>query len=173
VASLVLLSAVTIAALLIVGPFLYGLLSGYPPPQKVTIALSRKEQAIVRACADAMFPERGAMPLTGSEAGVVEYFDRHLAELPPDKRFQIRLLLFFIEHSPCILRPPSLRFTAMKPSQQSAFLSALSLSRSYFLRVCFVSLRTLLCMAYLSHPDIAARIGSAPNLRPFEKGSAQ
>ena len=63
---------------------LYGLLLGYPPRRFTTRLLNRKEQAVVAACAEALFPARDPMPLTGIEAGIVEYFDGHLLKLPAD-----------------------------------------------------------------------------------------
>lgn len=160
-----LFSGLSAALLLCLG---YGLFFGYPPPRFAARALSKKELAIASACAETLFPERDPMPLTGLEAGVVEYLDAHVAGLPNDKRFQIRLLLAFIEHSPWIFGPSS-RFTALSPSLREIFLAEMATSRLYFRRLCFVSLRTLLCFAYFANEKIAARVGSAPNLQPFEE----
>jgi hypothetical protein len=163
--SLLILAGLVAALLLCIG---YGLFSGYPPPRFAARALSKKEQAIAAACAETLFPERDPMPLNGIEAGVVEYLDAHLADLPADKRFQIRLLLAFIEHGPWIFGP-SQRFTALSPALRQIFLSEMATSRFYFRRLCFVSLRTLLCFAYFSNEKIAARVGSAPNQSPFDE----
>jgi hypothetical protein len=148
---------------------LYGLLLGYPPRRFTTRLLNRKEQAVVAACAEALFPARDPMPLTGIEAGIVEYFDGHLLTLPADKRLQIRALLWLVEHSPWIFAG-SRRFSALPPERREAFLADMAMSRFYLRRLCFVSLRTLLCFAYFANPVIAARLGCTPNTRPFEEG---
>jgi hypothetical protein len=165
----------TLAALaLLLGAAWRGIFAGYPPPRFVAAALNAKEQAVLLACADTLFPDRAVMPLTGGEAGVVEYLDAHLAALPPSKQTQLRLLFAFIEHAPWLIGPggPSRRFTALPPAQRTAFLLRLSLSNVYFLRVCFLSLRTLTCLAYLHHPAIVAAVGCVANQRPYPPGAA-
>lgn len=149
---------------------LYGLLLGYPPRRFTTRVLNRKEQAVVAACAETLFPERDPMPLTGVEAGVVEYFDSHLFELPGDKRLQIRALIWLIEHGPWIFAGAP-RFSRLSPARREAFLADMSTSRFYLRRIAFLSLRTLLCMAYFANPQIAARLGCTPNTRPFDEKS--
>jgi hypothetical protein len=144
----------------------YGVFFGYPPRRYQMKVLSRKEQHIVAACAMTLFPARDPMPLDGIEAGIVEYMDQQLSELPRDKRIQVRLLFNFIEHSPWLFHGKR-RFSALSPAQREAFLARMATSRLYFRRICFLSLRTLLCMAYFANPAIAARVGSTPNLRPF------
>lgn len=144
----------------------WGLFLGYPRKRFASRVLTAKEQAIVTACADALFPARDSMPLTGSEAGTVEYLDAHLADLPREKRVLIRLLFILIEHSPWIFGM-SPRFTSLNEERRHAFLLGMANSRFYFRRLSFLSLRTLLCMAYMAHPAIAERVGSTPNTRPF------
>ncbi len=171
VASHLILAGLLLSLLLLA---VYGFLLGYPPPRFTGRMLSKKEQAILTACAEAVFPERGAMPLTGVEAGIVEFMDQHMVDLPRDKRLLIRLLFLFIEHSPWIFfgrRGPWQRFSSLSIEKRQAFLAEMATSRLYFRRLSFLSLRALMCMAYLAHPDIAARIGSTPNLRPFQKES--
>lgn len=145
---------------------LWGLFLGYPRKRFASRVLTAKEQAIVTACADTLFPARDSMPLTGSEAGTVEYLDQHLADLPGDKRILIRLLFILIEHSPWIFGMTP-RFSSLSEARRYAFLMGMANSRLYMRRLSFLSLRTLLCMAYFAHPEIAARVGSTPNTRPF------
>ena len=147
---------------------LYGVFLGYPPPRFSAKVLNTKEQAVAAACAITLFPARDPMPLDGIEAGIVEYLDLHLSELPRDKRFQVRLLLAFIEHSPWLFHVRR-RFTALSPEKRLEILTRMSMSRIYFRRLCFLSLRTLCCMAYFSNPIIAARVGCTPSTRPFEQ----
>lgn len=149
----------------------YGPFFGYAQPRFSGQVLGKKEQAVLVACAETLFPSRDTMPLTGVEAGIVEYFDSYLAELPKEKRLQIRALIQFIEHSPTLFVGKR-RFSALPVAEREAFLASMATSRFYFRRVCFLSLRTLTCMAYLAHPDIAAKIGSAPNTRPFDVGAS-
>jgi hypothetical protein len=155
--------------------FFRGFFFGYPPRRFAARILNAREQAILSACAQAMFPDRDVMPLSGEEAGVVEFLDQHLFELPKPNRKLVRLLFVFVEHSPWLFWEPSRpfrRFSALDEKSRTAFLLGMAESRFYFRRVCFVSLRALLCMAYLAHPAIAARVGSTPNQHPFRGESS-
>ena len=162
------LLAAIIAGSLAILCLLRGLLLGYPPPALPGAVLTAKEQAVLSACADALLPHGGALPLSATEAGVVPYFDRMMRELPRKNRQLIRLLLAFLEHGPWLFGLRS-RLTAQTPEGRVRTLRAWSRSRIYFLRTSFLSARTLLAMAYLSNAKVAERLGALPNLSPFAK----
>ena len=73
--------AATLILLALVALLVNGVALGYPRPTEPTDVLSAKEQAIVRACADAMFPGRGA-GTSATDAGVLAYFATTLHESP-------------------------------------------------------------------------------------------
>lgn len=129
--------------------------------------LTSIEQRVVVAASDAMFPRGGAIEASGSEAGVLDYFERMLAEMPPKNRALVRLLLVFIELSPLVFffRLP---FSRQGEDDRVATLEALATSPIYFLRITFQSLRTLVSIAYLANDDVARQVGAVPNLSPFE-----
>ncbi len=129
--------------------------------------LTSIEQRIVAAASDAMFPRGGAIEQSGSDAGVLDYFEKMLAEMPPKNRALVRLLLAFIQLSPLVFffKAP---FTWQRDDDRVATLEALSVSSIYFLRVTFQSLRALLSIAYLANDDVARQVGAVPNLSPFE-----
>lgn len=129
--------------------------------------LSSIEQRVVVAASDAMFPRGGAIEASGSDAGVVAYFEQMLSEMPGKNRTLVRLLLVFIELSPLVffLRLP---FSRQREDERVSTLEALSSSPIYFLRITFQSLRTLISIAYLANDDVAQQVGAVPNLSPFE-----
>jgi hypothetical protein len=151
------------AALLVRGIFL-----GYPRAALAGAMLSRKEQAIVAACADALFPAGGPIPISGTEAGLVRYMDRYLLRLPPLPRLLGRLLFHSVEHGPWVFGPRRARFTRLRPEERRAVLYAMAESPFYFRRVSFLSMRTMMTMGYLAHPEVARALHIVPDATPFE-----
>jgi hypothetical protein len=168
-----LLTHPAVIALMVAVPVLLlavrGLALGYPPPRLSTRILSAKEQAIVAACADALFPAGGPIPLSGTEAGLVEYVELYIARAPCALRPLMRLLFHSVEHSPWILGPRHTRFTRLSHADRIAVLSSMARSRIYFRRVIFLSLRTMLSMGYLANEHVARSIGLTSCTTPFER----
>ncbi|WP_437941331.1 gluconate 2-dehydrogenase subunit 3 family protein [Sorangium sp. So ce341] len=135
-------------------------------------ALSVRERAIVAACADALFPAGGPIPLSGTEAGLVEYMERYVARTPRPLRPYMRLLLHFVELSPCVFGPRRARFTRLAQADRIAVLASMSQSCIYLRRVTFLSLRTMLSMGYLANEKVARAIGVACCPTPFERRAA-
>lgn len=145
------------------------LVLGYPAPRlRRGSLLGRKEQAIVAACADALFPPGGPIPLSGTEAGLVEYMDGYLGGLPALPRLLGRLLFHSIEHGPWLFGPRRVRFTRLSHADRVAALRAMAESSMYFRRVSFLSMRAMMTMGYLAHPEVAKTMGVVQNLAPFE-----
>jgi hypothetical protein len=149
-----------------------GIFLGYPRSALRSVLLSRKEQAIVTACADALFPPGGPIPVSGTDAGLVGYMDTYLGRLPRVPRLLVRLLLISVEHGPWIFGPRPARFTKLRPVERIAVLRAMARSSIYFRRLSFLSLRTMMTMGYLAHPEVARRMHIEPDARPFEKHAA-
>jgi Gluconate 2-dehydrogenase subunit 3 len=141
-------------------------LAGYSAPRERCRQLSSREVAFVEAAADASFPPGGAIPLSGTEAGIPGYVDRYLEGLTPRNRKLIRLLLAFFEHATLLFPAPGWngwrRFTRLRPEQRAAVLEAWGRSRLRPRRMIFTSLRTILTMGYLACPAVLRRIGLAP-----------
>jgi hypothetical protein len=165
-ALLITATAGTLLALLARGIFL-----GYPRAALQGVLLTRKEQAIVSACADALFPPGGPIPVSGTEAGLVRYMDTYLGRLPRVPRILVRLLLLSIEHGPWIFGPRPARFTRLRPVERVAVLRAMARSELYFRRVSFLSLRTMLTLGYLAHPEVQRQLKIVPDAAPFAKDS--
>jgi hypothetical protein len=149
-----------------------GFALGYPPPRLPPRVLSAKEQAIVAACADALFPAGGPIPLSGTEAGLVEYVELYVARAPRGMRLLMRMLFHFVEHSPWLVGPRPARFTRLSPAERVAALSSMSTSRIYFRRIAFLSLRTMLSMGYLANERVARAIGFTCCATPFEQAAS-
>jgi hypothetical protein len=140
---------------------------GYPAARPEAPSLSAKEQAVVMAAADAMFPRGGALPLSGSEAGALRYVHESLSTSPTRIRLLLRLLFVFVEHGPWVVNFRA-RLTRQSPEQRVATLRSWAESPVYFLRVVFTSLRTIVSLAYLSDNRVVDGIGATPNTAPFE-----
>ncbi|MFT3772090.1 MAG: hypothetical protein QM820_42330 [Minicystis sp.] len=146
---------------------------GYPPARLPEGSLlNRKEQAIVAACADALFPPGGPIPLSGTEAGLVAYMDHYLAGLPALPRLLGRLLFHSIEHGPWLFGPRRVRFTRLTAAQRIAALHEMAHSSLYFRRVSFLSMRAMMTMGYLAHPEVAKTMRMVSDRSPFERPRA-
>lgn len=150
-----------------------GLFLNYPKPAFEAGALSAKEQAIVGACADAFFPAGGRIPISGTEAGLVKYFDGYLLRLPATEGKLVHLLLWFIEHTPWLLGPRRERFSSLSHEERMAVLASMGSSSIYFRRVAFLSMRTILTMGYLSHPEVCKVMNLTEDLDPFGIGARE
>ena len=148
-----------------------GVMLGYPPGPLAGSMLSAKEQAIIGTCADAMLPAGGSLPLSGTQAGVVAHFDAMVRGVPPPTRSLVRLLLYFVEHGPWLFGMRA-RLTRQSPDARVHTLRSWSRSPFYLLRISFMSLRTLLTMAYVANAAVAARMGSPGPRAPRERGAA-
>jgi len=142
---------------------------GYPKRSVEPSSLSAREQAIIAACADALFPSGGPIPLSGTEAGLVAYMDGYLGRFSRRSRLLTRMLFLFIEHSPWIFGPRPARFTRLRPEERIEALDRMAHSRIYFRRVAFLSLRAMLTMGYLANDDVAKQLGCMPCATPFER----
>lgn len=120
---------------------------GYPPPACETKVLTRKEQAFLHASAEVFFPTGGSLP-SATDAGVVPYVDRTLADLPRRQRFLIRCLFVLLEHGSLIFGPVRRRVTRQTSAERLSTFRAWEGSDIYFRRLSFLSLRTLLTFAY-------------------------
>ena len=134
--------------------------------------LSPREQALIAASGDAFFPAKGPIPISGSQAGAVKYFDGYLRRAGTRQRILMRLLFVYTELSPIWFGPQRRRFSRLTLEHRIEFLETAFISSIYFRRIAFTSLRALLTMAYLSNGDIARAMGMRSNRDPFALSSA-
>lgn len=130
--------------------------------------LSSPERTLLETAANAFFPEGGPIPLSGSEANVVDYFDDYVNRAQPAQQLLMRLLFAFIELGPLVFGPRFRPFSRLSPEDRIRFLDGARESRIYFRRVSFVSLRALMTMAYLSHPEVARHMKMEPSTDPYD-----
>jgi len=126
-----------------------------------------QERKIVTACAEVLLPAGGAIPLSGIDAGVVDYFDDVMARIPPTTRFLLRALLQFVERSPLLYGPFRKPVTKLGLAERRKVLFGLMNSRLYLLRTAFLGLRTVLTIAYFGNEEVNRTVGATPNLNPF------
>jgi hypothetical protein len=138
----------------------------YPEREIAPSLMNAREQATVRAVADAFFPAGGPIPLSGSEAGIVAYFDARFAAMERRQRLLVRLLFAFTELAPLIFGGWK-RFTRLSPARRERYLARSWSSGIYMRRVTFLSLRALMTMAYVANDEVARRMGCKADLDPF------
>jgi hypothetical protein len=144
-----------------------GVFLGYPPKSVPGGRLGAKEQAVIAACADTFFPAGGPIPVSGTQAGLVDYMEGYLERLPSTQKTLIRLLLWFIEHGPWVFGPKQTRFTKLEERHRLAVLEDMRKSSIYFRRIAFLSMRTMLTMGYLAHPEVARSMRMTSHADPF------
>lgn len=149
-----------------------GLFAGYPEKIAPTGKLTRKEQAIIRACADSFFPPGGPIPVSGTDAKLVDYMEGYVARTPDAQRVLVRLLFWFIEHGPWLFGPKRVRFSSLSEDERLEVLESMRTSPIYFRRIAFLSMRTMLTMGYLSNADVVRAMRMTPNADPFGMGVA-
>ncbi len=149
-----------------------GLFMGYPEKAVPEGRLTRKEQAIIAACADAFFPSGGRIAVSGKDARLVLYMERYLSRLPAGQARLVRLLFWFIEHGPWVFGPTRRRFSDLVLEQRIAVLESMRTSPIYFRRIAFLSMRTMLTMGYLADPRVARAMRMKANQDPFTKAAA-
>jgi len=133
-----------------------------------------RERRIVAACAEALLPAGGAIPLSGKDAGVVEYVDDLMARTPMTTRLLLRALLQLVEHSPTFYGPFKQPVTKLDPRNRRRVLRTLMNSRLYLMRTAFLALRTVLTIAYFGNDEVSRSVGAVPNLDPFAlQGAAE
>jgi hypothetical protein len=133
--------------------------------------LNAREAALLKAVADAFFPPGGPIPVSGSEAGIVSYFDRYVGRSGARQGFLMRLLFLFTDLSPIAFGQQRKRFTELSRPARIQHLADAFVSRIYFRRVSFISLRALMTMAYLSNDEVARHLNMQFHPDPFAKQS--
>jgi hypothetical protein len=109
------------------------------------------EKRVVAACADTMLPSDGSIPVSGTEAGVVAYFESHLRGLDTAQRLLYRLLILFIQLSPLVFGPRRTTFLRLTPVERTRALTEMERCAEYFRRVAiFQSLRFILTIGYFA-----------------------
>ncbi len=149
---------------------LYKRFLDYPPAPLERSCLHAGEQAVVLAVADTFFPSGGPIPLSGSEAGSLEYFGTYLERTEGAQHVLIRLLLVFTEVSPWVFGPRHRRFTRLAHEDRKRFLDGAFRSPLYFRRISFLSLRALMTMAYLANDEVAQAMRMTADMDPFDLG---
>ncbi len=163
---------VTAAVALAIALLARGVFLGYPGPRLQGSIFSAKEQAIVAACAETLFPAQGPIPLSGTEAGLVAYMDLYVKRLGRTQELLIKLLFWSIEHGPWIFGLKG-RFTSLSHDDRMKMLARMARSPIYFRRISFLSMRAMLTMGYLAHPEVAKAMGMIARKAPFEENPAE
>lgn len=139
---------------------------GYPAPALRPARLWRNEVAFLSAAADALFPRGGAIAPSGVDAGVPDYVDRYLGDVPPRMAFLMRCLFLLFEHASFFVRAPGRggmrRFSSLAPEQRVAVLERWRRANLFPMRLVFTSLRAILTMGYFASPAVLRALRLAP-----------
>lgn len=139
---------------------------GYPEPPSGLAVLHRGEVAFIEAAAEVLFPDGGRLPVSGLDARLALYVDRHLSVLPRIQRLQIRALLLLFEHVPAVIAAAAPggrgRFSSLPAASRSEVLERIADHRDLRVRILFTALRAVLALGYLGHPANLRALGLAP-----------
>lgn len=123
--------------------------SGAPPSG--TGFLSASERRTLAALAETLVapgdPAVTRLPSV-SDAGVVEFLDRLLPELPDEVQRKFPLLLFGLEHGARVLSFTGRPFTRLERGDRVAFLASFAESRFEIRRLAFRAIKNLVMLAY-------------------------
>lgn len=154
---------VALALLVVLGGL--RIFAGYPRRAALRV-LGPRDAALVEAAAEAVFPEGGAVPFSGPQAGVTAWVDRYLQELPRASRRLMGLLFLLVEQATLVFPAPGRggrrRFSALSLPQRQAVLEGWRTSRLFPRRLVFTSLRAILTMGYFADPRVLRTLGLAP-----------
>lgn len=120
--------------------------------------VKKMNKKVIESCVDAFFPPGGPINISGSEAGLVQYYENTVQSSPKTQRILLKLLIVFIQYIPLIIGPTRKRFSSLTQVQREATLTKMSVSNIYFVRTCFLSLRMLLCIGYIDNKNVASII---------------
>ncbi|MCB9663496.1 MAG: gluconate 2-dehydrogenase subunit 3 family protein [Alphaproteobacteria bacterium] len=128
-----------------------------PGPAAGMRVLSAHEAEIVAAMAEAFFP-KGAMPVSGAEAGVVRRIDEMLEDwFPPVISGAFRYLLRAVEWGTLASR--GCRFTELDPAQRREVLDAWDDPGLAPRRIASDAMKMAFGIAYFSHGEVLDHIG--------------
>jgi hypothetical protein len=155
-----------VVVLLLTGLVFVRVLAGYPQARARFSNLGRGEVAFLDAAAETMFPDGGAIPLSGREADLPGYLDDYFVGLPSHLCLQIRALFLLFEHATLVFPAPGSggrrRFSSLSNEQRGAVFEGWQSSRLFLRRLPFSALRAVLTMGYLGHPAAMRHLKVAP-----------
>ncbi len=130
-------------------------------------ATARERDAVIRAYADALFPADGPIPISGSEAGAVEFMRNYLERSQPRQRLLVSLLIAASQLGPLLFGARRALFTRLTPAERQVFIAEGYASALYPRRVLVLTMRALLTMAYFAHDAVLAHVGMRHDRDPF------
>jgi hypothetical protein len=130
-------------------------------------AAASRRDAVIAAYADALFPARGPVPVSGGDAGAVRYMQGYIARSAPRARRLVELLVASCELGPLVFGPRRACFTHLSADEQRAYLAEAMASPLYLRRITVLTMRTLLTMAYFASDEVRFHLGIDDDPDPF------
>jgi hypothetical protein len=120
--------------------------------------LTATERRLAGALFDEIVPHGdGRFPLSATEAGVLDYFEDHLDYMPTRTRWALRAAVG-------LLGTYARAGGRLHPGGMQGALESLGSSRLYSLRETITLLKSVVAMAYFTHPRVRAALGLDLNL---------
>jgi len=116
--------------------------------------VNKIKKAVVAACADTMFPPDGPIPVSGTDAGLIEYVEAYQKAMPATQRVLVNMMFSFIQMSPTVFGPRHSLFTRLSPTDRLRVFENMARSPIYFRRVVFLSMRAIMTMGYFACPRV-------------------
>jgi hypothetical protein len=142
--------------------------AGYRAVPPGLAKLHRGEAAFVEAVGEVLFPSGAGLAISGADAQLPHYIDRHLAALPRLKRFQIRVLFAVFEQVTLVVPGDEpggrARFSSLTAASRVSVLERMATHPNGIFRLLFTALRAIFVLGYLGHPANLHGLG----LSPFE-----
>jgi hypothetical protein len=119
--------------------------------------LPRPERLLFAHLVDVILPPgaNDRLPLGATDAGVVEFFEQHLAYLPLRTRIGLRAGVAVLGAA-----------ARLHPRGACRALDRLADSRLYAVRELVVLLKSVVCLGYFTHPDVRRTVGLDLPLEP-------
>ena len=143
-------------------------LAGRPEVPVEIENLMAPEYATLLAAASVVLPPGGPVGSGVDARDVVRRVDRFVGLQTTTNRIAMRLLFHLVEQGTVLFPPrgPSSgrrrRFTDLSPEQRLAYLNGWQHSANPLRRTVFISLRTILTMAFFGEPEVLADLGLTP-----------
>ncbi|MBI3272181.1 MAG: hypothetical protein HYZ53_24525 [Planctomycetes bacterium] len=120
---------------------------------------SEREHAILRALAGAVLPGGIGGTPAGDRLDLRDGCEQPFRQADPLLAVAFRALVWGLELAPLFLSRRHRRFTRLEPDDRARWVDAWVGTRFYPVQLAFLGLKSLIAMAYCSHPEYAASIG--------------
>jgi hypothetical protein len=121
--------------------------------------LSKYEFKNIKNVMEIVIPKEGFPSIGSKEAGVSNFIDVFLSELPKVYCYFIRVFFLFFEFAPIFFIFKFKVFSSLSHSEKERYLKTYEHSRLYLFRMAFTMIKTLCCFGYLRNEEVRKLLG--------------